>query len=166
SFPTRRSSDLHQRRVERLLRHGSLCRDKICVCLSYAFLHCFPQFHVFLCQIQKLTHQLIPLILQQFMSADCSDQFLFQPGQLHPGGCCLCHCHLRFTSFLFPVLSRRYIVLVQVFVVNPFQLTSRQDAQQLPSDLQCLLDGTVCGIPLADIFLLEGVGKLRIQKIR
>ena len=80
----------HQGSVQSLLRHSGFCNDKIGVGTSDTSLYFFTQLHVLAHQIQELSHQLVPLILQKLMATDCSHQLLFLLRKLHTGRIHLC----------------------------------------------------------------------------
>ena len=76
----------HQRHVEGFLGHPGPGQNEVLVGLPDSRLHLLPERLVLPDQLQKLPHQLIPLILQQLIAAHGGDQLLLQSGQLHAGG--------------------------------------------------------------------------------
>ena len=80
----------HQCRIQRLLRHSCFCNDKIGVGASDTGFYFFSQLHILPYQIQELSHQLVPLILQKLMATYCSHQLLFLLRKLHTGRIHLC----------------------------------------------------------------------------
>ena len=80
----------HQCRIQRFLRHSSFCNDKIGVGTSDTGFYFFSQLHILPYQIQELSHQLVPLILQKLMATYCSHQLLFLLRKLHTGRIHLC----------------------------------------------------------------------------
>ena len=70
---------------------------------------------------------------------------------------------------LFPlpvlVILEFAIVEIQIFIINTFQLASRQNRQQLPADVQSFLNIPVCQISLRHVFLLKFICKLSINQV-
>ena len=64
-----------------------------------------------------------------------------------------------------PLPSFFIIVTIQIFILDSFEFRPRQDAEQIPANVQRLLYASVCTEALRDLNLLKFIRKLRIQLI-
>ena len=115
----------HQCGMERLLRHAGLCNDKVFIRRLNPRFHLLAQSHVFPNQIQKLPHQFISFILQKLMTLRRRRQLLLLFGQLHSGWVHLRRCQVQSPL---PVPDLLFTIIhIQIFIINTFQLASRQN---------------------------------------
>ena len=122
-------------------------------------LHLFTQRAVFAHNVHKLPHQLVTLILEQLVPALRSAQSCLGARELHAGGV---DRDVRHRSS--PLLLLRQ-VFVDILRLDALKLAARQDAQQLPAEVERLLDGAVLVRSLRNIALFKLIGELCIKKV-
>ena len=92
----------HQRSVERLLGHNRARVNEVSVAVGKLLLNRISQRAGFSDQVKKLTHKLVALILEHFMTANGCGKLFFELSELHSRWIYIHNCHTS-TCLLFTV---------------------------------------------------------------
>ena len=121
--------------------------------------------HIFPDKIQKLTHQLVALILQKLVSADSGCQLLFQTRQFHPGRIYLCGRQMG--SLLSALICRIGLICRNTDRGTCRRYASVRPRGRMESSFQPMSSVSSMSrfviVALRDIFFFERVRKFRIQ---